>query len=287
MAAVGVEGADEYVGTVVYVGEPDVVHELTADGRGIVFGRDPDGCDAVIWSALNNPTLSRRAGRIWAMDGQLWLRNLSRSHDLLVQVPGRPPEPYLAPRTDDEDPGPARTLPRGVCLVLGPAGCELVVRPSATSEVRAALDLADGDLDRTVQLPRVPDHLKDVATALCAPLLAGGKLPATYAQICEALGIDSLKRVRLLVTELCTVYTGADPDVAEHHRARREREEELVSNLSSYAARRGPDGAWRFSERDAEEAAEDDERRRRALALPEYFEVAHLLVRRGLVRDPL
>jgi hypothetical protein len=276
---------DESIGTVVYVGEPDVVHELVPGRRECVFGRDPDSCDAVVWSALNDPSLSRRAGRIWAMDGQLWLRNLSLSHDLLVQVPGRPPEPYLPPRTDAEDPGPARSLPRDVCLVIGPGGCELVVRHTMAAGYRALHEVTDSELERTMQLPAVPLHLGPVAAALCAPLLAGGRLPATYAQIAAALGVDSHKRVRLQVAELCALYAEADPDLVEHTRARRDREERLVSALSSYTARRSPGGVWRFDERFDDGGAEE-ERRRRALALPDYFEVAHLLVRRGLVRDP-
>src|SRR5688572_9881175 len=95
--------------TVVYTGEPDEVFEFPDDGgRGRTFGRD-DGCDIVIWSALNGARLSRVAGRIWRMESELWLRNLSTYHELYVEVPGRPAEPPLPPRYEDPlDPGPAR-----------------------------------------------------------------------------------------------------------------------------------------------------------------------------------
>jgi hypothetical protein len=265
---------------VVYVGEPDEVHELRPGGPGLVFGRDPDACDVVIWSALNEPTLSRQAGRLWYADGQVWLRNLSRSHDLLVQEAGRPPEGPLPRRAHDADPGAARTLPAGPCLVLGPAGCELVVDAPSFAPAAVADDAAPAE--STAVIPAVPAHLQDVAEALCAPLLAGGTLPATYAQIGGRLGTDSHKRVRLLVAELCGLYANGAA-VADHAQARRSREERVVSALVGRPAHRvGPDG-WRFDE--APRGGADAERRR-ALALPEYHEVAHLLVRHGLVAGP-
>src|SRR5664279_1257267 len=55
-------------------------------GKGRLFGRD-DGCDIVIWSAINGTDLSRVAGRIWRMEGELWVRNLSSRHELQVVQP--------------------------------------------------------------------------------------------------------------------------------------------------------------------------------------------------------
>jgi hypothetical protein len=280
-------------GTVVYVGEPDVVHSLVPGGPGLVFGRDPDACDVVVWSALNEPTLSRRAGVLWLVDGQLWLRNLSLGHDLLVVVPGQPPQGHLPPRTGADDPGAARTLPARSCLVLGPAGCELVVRPPAETALGTALAGAplpddESDLERTLVVPTVPGHLRAVAEALCAPLLSGGALPATYAQICEQLGIESVKRVRSLVAELCALYpdAGGDAAAAGAWPTRRAREDRLVSDLLDHPAHREPDG-WRFDERPDPRAAAAAPERRRALALPDHYEAAHLLVRHGLVgRSP-
>jgi hypothetical protein len=272
-------------GTLVYVGEPDVVHTLVPGGPGLVFGRDPDVCDVVVWSALTRPTLSRRAGVIWLADGQLWLRNLSSGHDLLVVVPGQPPQGHLPPRTGPDDAGAARTLPARSCLVLGPAGCELVVRPPGAAAVAAPDD--ESDVERTLVGPAVPGHLSAVADALCAPLLSGGTLPATYAQVCEQLGIESVKRVRSLVAELCDLYPdAAGDDAAGSWPARRAREEALVSALLDHPAHRAPDG-WRFDERPDPDGAAGAPARRRALALPDHYEVAHLLVRHGLVgRSP-
>lgn len=278
-------------GSVVYVGEPDVVHALVPGGPGLVFGRDPDACDVVVWSALNEPTLSRRAGVLWLADGQLWLRNLSLGHDLLVVVPGQPPLGHLPPRTGAGDPGAARTLPARSCLVVGPAGCELVVRPPAGTALTGAVPPDDesdveSDVERTLVVPAVPGHLRAVAEALCAPLLSGGALPATYAQICEQLGIESVKRVRSLVAELCALYpdTGG-ATAAGAWPARRAREDELVSALLDHPAHRGTDG-WRFDERPDARAAAGAPERRRALALPDHYEAAHLLVRHGLVGRP-
>lgn len=265
---------------VVYTGEPDVMYEFTAARRGYLFGRD-ESCDIVIWSALNDQALSRVAGRIWLMDGDLWLRNLSRHHDLMIQVPGMPPEPYLPPAGPADGPGPARSLPRRTCLVLGPSGCELVVHQTAdrlggVDDVTAVVDPHS-----TEALPAVPDHLRDVASALCAPLLDGSRLPASYAQVVEALGAGRT-RVRALVAELCDVYAAAVPELAASARDRWDDEDALLSAYAEHEARL-VGGVWHFTRRSTEpDAAELD--RRRALALPDYYEVAHLLVRRGVVR---
>jgi hypothetical protein len=42
-------------------------------------------------------------------------------------------------------------------------------------------------------------------------------------------------------------------------------------------------GVWRFDQTSQPSAEAEDVRRRRALALPDYYEVAHMLVRRRLV----
>lgn len=266
-----------------------MVYEFTADGQGYVFGRDSDSCDIVIWSALNDPSLSRTAGRIWLMEGELWLRNLSLHHDLLIQVPGMPPEPYLPPRRQPAEPGPARSLPPDSCVLLGPGGCELIVHQALVygSEHRAGLASSGSD-EETIRLPPLPEHLHGVAAALCAPLLAGSRLPATYADIATELQISSHKRVRKLVADLCRLYAEAVPELAEHTRTRLAREESLMSAYARHEARLVA-GVWRFEEKHTDAATDtvtdpEADDRRRALMLPDYYEVAHLLVRRGVVR---
>ncbi len=268
---------------VVYTGEPDVMYEFTAARPGYVFGRDDEACDIVIWSALNDQALSRVAGRIWLMDGELWLRNLSRHHDLMVQVPGLPPEPYLPPSGPPYDTGPARSLPSRSCIVLAPGGCELVVHHAAVELPGRSLPPDPVDPHTTISLPPVPDHLADVATALCAPLLAGSRLPATYAETAEAAGL-SRARTRALVAELCELYAAAVPELAEVVRVRQAGEQALLSAYAHHEARLSG-GVWQFTRRSGEPDGAELERRR-ALALPDYYEVAHLLVRRGVIRKP-
>jgi hypothetical protein len=267
---------------VVYTGEPDVTYQFTRSRQGYVFGRDDEACDIVIWSALNDQSLSRVAGRIWLMEGELWLRNLSRHHDLTVQVPGMPPEPYLPPGGPPDEPGPARSLPHQTCLVLAPGGCELVVHQAADDPVHREAHLEVVDPRSTVSLPPVPDHLRDIASALCAPLLDGSRLPATYAQTADAVGLNRT-RVRALIAELCDLYATAVPQLAASVRARRAAEDALLSAHARHEARL-VGGVWRFTRRsDTPDEAELE--RRRALALPDYYEVAHLLVRRGVIRE--
>ncbi|MGL4177985.1 MAG: hypothetical protein ACRCSN_18150, partial [Dermatophilaceae bacterium] len=188
--------SEENVFTVVYTGEPDEVYEFVAEGQGRFFGRDDDVCDIVVWSAITSTELSRVAGRIWRMDGELWVRNLSTVHELHVAAADGPPDPPLPPRRDEDDPGPARSVPAPLATVTAPGGCELVIRQSPRStlqlpEIRA--------LATTVNVVPVPAPLRPVAAALCEPLLAGGQLPAAYAEVNNRAACGSLKRARNLV----------------------------------------------------------------------------------------
>jgi hypothetical protein len=130
-------------------------------------------------------------------------------------------------------------------------------------------------------VPPVPAHLKPVAAALCEPLLDGGQLPATYSEIAQRTGLPVGKRMRNLVAELCRRYVSEVPQLRQRIIERRQREE---AELSLPADPTLLHGVWNFDARHLEAAGEPAEvRRRRALALPDYYEVAHLLVRRRLV----
>lgn len=254
---------------VYYAGEPDVVHELDRDGQQLLFGRDDEVCDVVVWAAINDTELSRVAGRIWRMEGQLWIRNLSTHHDLTIVPSGSPPDAPLPARRGSEDPGSARSLPNGISLVRGPGGCELITEQSpVTAEV--AIPSVRHD-ENTQRVPPIPGHLREVATALCEPLLAGGQFPATYAEIAERVSIDSVKRVRLLVAELCETYRHALPPTAESSGR------PVDEAGAAPAPVRQQGGVWIF------ETSVETSARRRNLNLPSYYEVALLLVRRGLV----
>jgi hypothetical protein len=263
--------------TVVYTGEPDEVFEFAEEGQSRLFGRDDARCEIVIWSALNGTELSRVAGRIWRMDGELWVRNLSTRHELQIRQPDLPSEAPLPPRREDGvDPGPARSIPGEVAYVEAPGGCELLVR-----QRRTPLEGRDPDSGQaTSRVPPVPAQLRQVAVALCEPLLSGGQLPATYSEIMRRTGTASLKRTRTLVGELCSAYVREIPQLRDRIVARLEREER---ELGLPADPRLHGGVWSFQPAVEPEQESEEVRRRRALALPDYYEVAHLLVRRRLV----
>ncbi|MGL5809490.1 MAG: FHA domain-containing protein [Nocardioides sp.] len=261
---------------VAYTGELDEVTEFTLDGQSRLFGRDDQVCDIVIWGAINDSVLSRIAGRIWRMEGELWLRNLSTTHELWLIPDVGPPEPPLPPRADDgRDPGAARSIPRGTVFVRGPGGCELVVHQRPSADFTTPLTSLD---DTTVRVGGVPDKLRAVAAALCEPLLAGGQLPASYAEIGRRLDFDSLKKTRLLVGELVDMYADELPQLRQTLDERREQREAA----EAIGAPRLQAGIWTFDDTDTE-PDEDDLTRRRSLNLPDYYEVAHLLVRRRLI----
>lgn len=260
---------------VVLTAQPEATHEFARENVRRTFGRDPS-CDIVVPVGESDRALSRVAGVIWRMDGELWVRNLSTRHELRVDVPGRGVDPPLPPRRDDGvDKGPARSVPPGIAYIRGPGGCELLVRQLRSAEPLPVLDDVVTDAP-TLRAPDLPPDLRPVAEALCAPLLSGSLLPASYSQLAEALGL-SQKSVRIQVEKICRLYAEALPELRERVEQRRATE---CEQLGVGAIPRLSGGIWVF-----DPAGEPPERQRaRALALPDYYEVAHLLVRRGIVR---
>lgn len=275
--------------TVVYTGEPDVVHEFPEDGIKRTFGRDEDGCDIVIWSAINERDLSRRAGVIWRMDDQLWVRNLSTRHELTVHAPDRLPEPPLPPRLEDGfDRGPARAVPAGHAFVRGPNGCELLVRqlwpltgPAADSAAISVVGEGPPPALATETLPGLPDDLRPVALALCEPLLLGRLIAAPYTQVAQRLGC-SVKTARTTVNRLTDRYADHVPALKRSIEQRRLREQAALDLASHRVLRHG---VWTFQGDEAPgRPGPGPDTREDPLALPAYQEVAQLLVLRGVVR---
>lgn len=265
--------------TVTYTAEPEIFYEFGENGVRKVFGRDDADCDIVIWSAINGQELSRVAGVIWRMDDELWVRNLSTRHELYLEVADQPAEPVLPPRIEGgTDRGPARSIPTELTFLRAPGGCELLVR-----QVREAglPDLGDpDDAKATFRAPPVPAPLRTVAAALCEPLLLGSQVPASYARVAERAVAGSPKQTRSLITRLCALYAAEVPTLRDRvaERVRREQQQLGVGNDPRLKA-----GIWMFDAAAPESRPGDENRRRRELALPDYFEVAHLLVRRRLI----
>jgi len=247
--------------TVVNPDEPDEVYEYSRDGQSRLFGRDDVACDIPIWGAINGTDLSRVAGRIWRMDGQLWVRNLSRSHELELFTPERPPRTLLATRSDDpHDPGPARSVPAPLTHVRGPGTLHLIIEQRGLG-----VTLPDPGLDDvlTTRLMPVPSGLMPTAAALCAPLLDGAVLPSSYRSVAAAVGHKSIKRARLDVERLMLFYEESAPQLRVQHERKLQRRERDLSQPPV-------------------DAGDPPEVRTEAVALPESFELATLLVRYGV-----
>jgi hypothetical protein len=258
--------------TVVYTGQPDEVFEFRAEGHGMLFGRDDDRCDIVIWSAINGTKLSRVAGRIWRMEGELWVRNLSTSHELALEAPGEAPMNPLPPCRDDLfDPGPACSVRAQVAFVRGPDGCELLIRQRTLPRADVPVEAA------TERVAPIPRPLRRVAVALCEPLLSGGQLPAAYNEIARRIDV-TYRQARNLVGELTEVYESAVPRLRERTEKRRQLDEAALELPQTPVLRAG---VWNFDV--TGDSGELARQRRRALAMPDYYDVALLLVRRGLV----
>jgi hypothetical protein len=231
--------------------EQDDVFEFRFEDQRRTFGRDR-GCDIVIWSALNDRDLTRVAGEIRQSDGELWVRNLSTAHELFVHEPGQAEVP-LRRRPDGRARGYACSVPAPFAVITGPGGCRLEVS-QLNQPPLDELEIVDHEPTETI-VPEVPPEFRPLAAALCEPILNGGRLPAAYTEVLTRLDRPSLRSLRKDVERLCRLYTAASADLARRVAERRRRE--LARR------RQSPDPAVRA----------------RALSLPEYYEVAHLLVR--------
>ena len=252
----------------------DELYEFATDGQRRTFGRDDTACAIVIWSAHAGNDLGRVAGEIWRWGDELWLRNLSLSHEVLLTVPGQLSEPPLHRRRDAKARGAACSIPGPTALIIAPGGCLLEViqdhQPSADT-FSYGLPEPTG-----TGVPEVPEQLKPVAAALCEPLLLGGHLPAAYREIMTRLDEPSLKSVRRKVAALCRVYTSASPALTQHIHERLERQRAALGAAKPV----GGGEIYPFSDLSTDDATD---RGRPSLSLPDYYEVALLLVRQSRI----
>jgi hypothetical protein len=242
----------------------------------MTFGRD-DQCDIAVPIPGND--LSRLAGVVWRADGELWIRNLSYSHELHVDVPGEAQaEPMRVRREDAGDPGYARAVGDDTAYVSVRGTLVLIVQQDWPADAPPAT----GPPATTLRVPPVPDDLRSTAAALCEPLLDGGRLPAAYSEIVRRLDGPTYRQVRGLVEQLCRLYETEVPALAAKASERRRRADEELATAGPPVLR---NGVWTFPD-GARPSPESAERTRpRALSLPDYYEVAHLLVRRHLITD--
>lgn len=181
----------------------DDVYTFPAGTR-MRFGRDDEACQIPVWEQINARALSKVAGELWCANGQMWVRNLSAAHELLVS--GSATSRVLPARVG-ADAGHACSVPspRGVVSAPSTGQWALVVScmggPDGCPD-----DVRSTDEDRTLRVEDILDRHRAAAEALCAPLLDGSSTsPATYAQIADALGWTE-RVARRRVEELCGFY---------------------------------------------------------------------------------
>lgn len=203
------------------------------------FGRDDGLCQIPVWEELRGQRLSRVAGELWCVEGELWVRNLSESHELVVLSGfGRPQ--LLPPRTPPHR-GAACSVPAPHAVVTAPTtgawriairqidpdrsgghDPEARFRPDTDPLVLPdpnGRDGGDGVLGPTVtsRVGPVPGDLRAVAAALCAPMIEDDAGPATYDGVAARLSITK-RQARRYVERLCDHYrdhialTSQDPD---------------------------------------------------------------------------
>jgi hypothetical protein len=181
------------------------------DGDRRRFGRDDDACEIPIWEEIRRVALSKVAGVLWCMDGELWVRNLSGAHELAVTAGSTEFLPVCAPG----ELGAARSVPTPSATISAPTtgswSISIVRIAEPGRRLPAARPGADAK-DLTVRIHRAPGGLQQVAVALCAPMLADDRNPATYDQVALALGLTK-RQARRRVEELCTYYRTEYPSL--------------------------------------------------------------------------
>lgn len=259
------------------------VYEFPAEGQVYTFGRDAS-CGIPIRDASTR--LSRVAGSIWRMDDELWVRNLSEEHDLLLRAAGHPPEAPMPLRAAGQRPA-ARSIPGRRAVILAP-DCRLIVRqlaPPYPASTRKSIQA------KTESVSAVPEALRPAAQALCLPLFRGLMMPATYAEVALSLGLTE-RQARRRVDELVDFYKGAVPSLKNRMSERRRTENADLDSLDEPTLTKGGVRKWEpktgaDKAQDGGHGVAENPRSLRAGMLPYYYEVAHMLVRYGLVSPPL
>ncbi len=91
-----------------------------AEGTRRRFGRDNSAVDVItIWEETPAYFLSRVAGELWCAGGQMWVRNLSQAHELVVEGSGS--TAVVLPARAPEDPGVACSVPWPYGTVSAPS----------------------------------------------------------------------------------------------------------------------------------------------------------------------
>lgn len=172
------------------------------------FGRDDEACEIPIWEEVRQLNLSKVAGVLWCMDGELWVRNLSAAHELSVSAPGS--APHFLPVCPPGEMGAARSVPVPVATISAPSTGTWMITTrwlaagTAGGGTPGAVTSSD-EGEQTTRISRAPERLLPVAVALCAPLFVQDQPPATYDQVAAELGVTR-RQARRRVDDLCAHY---------------------------------------------------------------------------------
>lgn len=152
------------------------------EGSWLLFGRDDSLCSMPIWECVRFDELSRVAGVIWCLEDEVWVRNLSTSHELIVGGGASPQQ--LTPRREGRR-GPACSVDPGGGWICAPSTGDwrIELAPAAARSTRDPAPKID-----TLTIGRPPAHLLPTAVAMCEPLLRRGSRPATYQEIATSTG---------------------------------------------------------------------------------------------------
>lgn len=182
------------------------------DGGWARFGRDDERCHITVWEELRGTLLSRVAGELWCTEGEMWVRNLSQSHELVVA--GAVGQPHLlTPRAPGTRGGACSVpAPEGIVYAPSTGDWQLVTHLVRPVPVRARPGWREGADPQTTSVDPPPEALRDVAAALCAPVILRGEPPASYDAVAEALGI-SRRHARRRVEQLCDHYRARVPEL--------------------------------------------------------------------------
>ncbi|WP_432563716.1 hypothetical protein [Kineococcus sp. SYSU DK003] len=164
------------------------------DGSRRRFGREDRDEDAItIWEQIHDQHLSKVAGELWCADGQMWVRNLSQAHELVIDGSGS--ATLVLPSRTPDHPGFACSIPwpKGTVRAPSTGSWQLDVTALPTEAARSPSPAEEVAQDALQDVPR---PLQAVARALCAPLLRGQPRPATAREVATSLGITEGQAAR-------------------------------------------------------------------------------------------
>ena len=246
------------------------------EGDTVTFGSSK-ACDITIPDPSKE--LSATAGRVWRLNGHLWVENMSTAHSLFLRARGRPSESPLPPAQQGQPP-PARAIPGNDCYLWAPGGLWMTARQRDMSGrwVAGAPDAGSTvvGLAPVLELLEKSPKLAETARVLCAPLFEGDPTPTFARALGAELGI-TYGAARDRIEELVREVEERVPELVKHFTKERE------SGLALLGDWFRPPGSQIQRYRPPAEVPKE-QRAAEISGGRKSVEVAHWLVRSGAVR---